>query len=706
MGRKRASRGSGAVDGPEYSSLEGVLSSPWTFLCPTSELHDTILKSAKHFLDPLASSVSDSQTVRQRINRKRKRSALDDPSTENVLQLKQLYADGFTPDQIWEQASRILTSAGQEIEYDHALHVRDVEGPLNGAFDESDEEMLSEGLSESDTDGSGNGDEQDDNLDYDTHDESNFNGPAQDDMELDLEDGMDDALDDDLENEDSAEEDEEARDTYTEDRFGLNDGFFSIDDFNKQTELLEHQDARGEPDDADSEEEDIDWHVDPLVPGNAASTLTSTSKPKDDGSDDEDDSDEEGPTFDSVGLDAASDSEEDDGADGAAVGMAGWLDTSDIKYADFFAPPPRKATTKRSRPLPKTQPDHAISEEDVNRAMANVRRDLFEDEMSDGDNDEPNDDTDVPQGQRSTHEQQRARIADEIRRLEAANVAKKEWMLSGEARAIERPVNSLIEEDLEFERIGKPVPVVTTEVSEGIEELVKRRILAKEFDEVIRRRPGVADGQASRRETFELEDTKAQQSLAEIYENEHLRQTDPNYVDPKNQKLMREHAEIANLWKDISSQLDTLSNWHYKPNAPQASINVITDVATIMMEDAQPTTSNSVGGAATLAPQEVYTPGDDGNAPGEVILKTGAAVSKEEMSRDEKARLRRQGKKAKKANAANSKPSSGRAAEKQQIVSDLKKGGVKVIGKEGEVTDIHGQKVGTKGRDGGDVLKL
>merc|ERR1712187_257400 len=90
---------------------------------------------------------------------------------------------------------------------------------------------------------------------------------------------------------------------------------------------------------------------------------------------------------------------------------------------------------------------------------------------------------------------QRAHIADEIRRLEAANVAKKEWMLSGEARAAERPMNSLIEEDLEFERIGKPVPVVTTEVSESIEDLVKRRILAKEFDEIIRRRPGTSDAQ-------------------------------------------------------------------------------------------------------------------------------------------------------------------------------------------------------------------
>ena len=50
------------------------------------------------------------------------------------------------------------------------------------------------------------------------------------------------------------------------DRFGLNDGFFSIDDFNKQSQFLEDQDARGDPNDgAASDEEDIDWEGDPLA---------------------------------------------------------------------------------------------------------------------------------------------------------------------------------------------------------------------------------------------------------------------------------------------------------------------------------------------------------------------------------------------------------------------------------------------------------
>ena len=74
------------------------------------------------------------------------------------------------------------------------------------------------------------------------------------------------------------------------------------------------------------------------------------------------------------------------------------------------------------------------------------------------------------------------------------------------------------------------------------------------------------------------------------------------------------------------------------------------------------------------------------------------------MSREEKARKRRQ-KKSQRKEDVSSRPS-GKAAEKQQLVSDLKKGGVKVINKEGQVTDMSGSKVGKHTKSSGDTLKL
>ncbi|KAF9883590.1 U3 snoRNP protein [Aspergillus nanangensis] len=713
MGRKKSAQHPELQNGTSASlPLNSALSTPWDFLCPTADLHSTIIQSAKYFLDPLASSVSEAQTTRQRIGRKRKRSVIDENFSPEALQLRSLYAEGFTSDQIWEQASRILGSASEEIQYDHALYIQH-ENETDQ--DENEEQLLDDDLTMDSMDPSGlsegsDDDEEEEEEDEEDGDKYGYNADStnsvDDGPDCDLENSMDLASDDDAATE-SSTNDETKRGIYTEDRFGLNDGFFSIDDFNKQTESLERQDTNGGPDDdAESDDEEVNWHTDPL--GAGTMPLALAKKPTHNAINrDDDDSDEDGPVFDSVDIHAPSDSDSDlEGNAFAGVAeRTGWVDTSDIKYDDFFAPPPRKITSKKSRPLPKTQPHNVVSEDDINRAMADVHRDLFQDEVSVDEGDVSNDESNPLQTQRSTHEKQRARLADEIRRLEAASVAKKEWMLAGEAKGVERPMNSLIEEDLEFERIGKPVPVVTTEVSEDIEELVKRRILAKEFDEVIRRRPGVTEGQRTRRGLLELDDTKAQQSLAELYQTDHLRATDPNYVDPNNQKLVREHNEISTLWKEISSQLDTLSNWHYKPQAAQASINVVTDVATITMEDAQPAASGSVGANATLAPQEIYTLGDDGSNRAELILKNGTTVAKEEITRNDKARLRRQHKKQKKLGAAQS-TQPRKAVEKQQIVSDLKKGGVKVIGKEGQVTDIHGKKIEANGHTGADVLKL
>ncbi|KAL2819951.1 U3 small nucleolar ribonucleoprotein complex, subunit Mpp10 [Aspergillus cavernicola] len=685
-------------------ALISALSAPWDFLRPTKKLRTGILDTAKIFMDSLAASVSDSQTTRQRNQRKRKRSE-EDQDAISILRLKQLYVDGFTSDQIWEQSLRIFDSADQEIERDYSFWAENIRQPvakLPESLAHLDRSSQHDDGSEDDSsisDSEGIMDEfSDDDEQAGQEPKSEAEELSQSDLEPSDSEG---GLLDDNSVYDNGHEDE----TYIEDRFGLNDGFFSIDDFNKQTQIFEQQDARGDLDD-ESDEDEVDWHADP----SAAGGMNFPSQKNADRVDDdmsESDEEEEGPTFDNISTLDESDIEEDD-SHAAALGGTGFSNTSDIKYADFFAPPPRKASKKRSRPLPKTQPSETISGNDVDRAMADVRRDLFDDEASaHGDDNEPGNPDD--RVNRSTHEKQRARIADEIRRLEAANVAKKEWMLAGEARAVERPNNSLIEENLDFERIGKPVPVVTAELSESIEDLIKRRIVAKEFDEVIRRRLGLSDRQNTQKARAELDDSKPQHSLAELYETDHLRATDSNYVDPKNQKLLKEHTEITNLWREISSQLDTLSNWHYKPKAPQVSINVVTDAATITMEDAQPTASGAVRASATLAPQEIYAAAETTRANGEVMMKSGVPVTKEEMTREEKAKLRRRQKKQNQASAEPSKQRSGKAAEKQQIVSDLKKGGVKLIGKEGDVTDINGSKVagvGDRDRNGAHAMKL
>ncbi|EON62899.1 hypothetical protein W97_02124 [Coniosporium apollinis CBS 100218] len=726
---------------PATSALLTTLSTtPHAFLQPPSTLHISALALAKRFLDPLAAGVSDAQTQRQREARKRKRGADGD---EVPLRLRKVHLEGFGFEQVWEQARRVLDASRGEVEralpeIEDGLVNGELEGPLmNGhAGDDGYEDVKMVRFDEDGFEVSGS--EEEDNDDDVSLGEEGV------DWEYDGEDVSGDEHVDGLEDEngepaadgenfaDDADElaedepfDEEPAEEYKPDTFGLNDGFFSIDDFNRQSEFLEQQDARGDPDDgAASDEEDIDWDADPLSAGPGGSRAPT----KDKDVDVEDEDEEDGPTFGNVDLNAPEGASDDDMDDdeleaGEMDDMGGLTNTNNIMYADFFAPPARKASKnkkKRGRPNPHNFPDAANgvaatnaeeAEDDMERTMSRVQRDLFEDEDPAESEDElENLDPSDPRSRRSNHERRQAALATEIRRLEAANVAKREWVLAGEARAADRPVNSLLEQDLEFERAGKPVPVITQEVSNDIEALIKRRILAREFDEVRKRRPDEVLAASTRRGRFELDDTKASKGLAEEYEEEHLKRTDPNYVDIKDEKLRKEHKEIEALWKDVCAKLDSLSSWHYRPKPAAASLEIRTDAPTISMEDARPSAGGDIGAASQLAPQEVYRPGEEkekGNA--EVVTKAGLPVAREEMSREQKLRRRRREKERIRKAGENDgeKVENKKAAEQKNVVGDLKRGGVRVIGKKGELRDIDGKAVeGQRVRAGGGSFKL
>ena len=723
-----------AVADPHPTSDQALLStlesSTHTFLQPSPSIHAAALVLAKRYLDPLATSTSEAQVQRQHaFRRKRKRGERDDFDSQKPLQLKEIYLDGLNIEQIWEQARRIFDASRREAErsllrlphkQDHdtsprdqiqnrkAVRLRDDSEDSVG-YDDLDVQDIGADI-DSEERAEGGEDMLADPYES-SIDDSELEVDGSENHAAEMENGEDsvDGLEDGGNSEEESDLSGEPKETFVPDELGLDDGFFSIDDFNRQSEFLEHQDVRGENDGAASDEEDVDWTVDPLTTTTSGIRKDEADHQDEDGSEDE----EEGPTFGNANLDEPDLSEPDDESEKGVrmEDIGGLSNTNDIKYADFFAPPPRKASKPgRRRALPKTQPPPSNTapqqetEEDMQRTISAVRRDIFEDDLTPDE-----DDTAGDAEPRSSHEKRQAALTAEIRRLEAANVAKRDWTLSGEARAADRPINSLLEEDLEFERAGKPIPVITQEVSEDIEALIKRRILAREFDEVIKRRPGnlVTGAGDVRRGKFELEDTKPQQSLAEVYEAEHLKTVDPEgFMDKRDEKLKKEHAKIEQMWKDVSAKLDALSSWHYKPKPPSASINVVSDVPTVSMEDARPSGGGDVGAEQSmLAPQEVYKAGEARNKREEVVTGSGLPVGREEMTRDEKTRRRRREKeRIRKAGglapAKGAKEVGKKTKEKQGIVGDLKKGGVRVIGKKGEIRDVEGRAVTGKGRNG------
>jgi len=166
----------------------------------------------------------------------------------------------------------------------------------------------------------------------------------------------------------------------------------------------------------------------------------------------------------------------------------------------------------------------------------------------------------------TTHEKRMASLREQITELESENVAPKEWVLMGEAGTRQRPKNSLLEEDLEFDRVMKAVPVTTEESVKTLEEVIKSRILEGRFDDVVRIRP-LEDKPFLPSRFLELQDSKSKDSLAQIYENEYMgTQSGDGPTDDRDGKLHKEHEEINLLWDKICGKLDALSNAHFVPS--------------------------------------------------------------------------------------------------------------------------------------------
>lgn len=679
------------------------------FLQPPASISTASLHWAKQALDAFAGQVSDEQQAARLRDRKRKREV--GPNSD-ILKIRKVHVDGFETGQVWQQTRRIINSALslsenvlQDLKENGQIQTDGTESArLNGDASATSSDEDGSELASSEEDGSASGSDEDGEEKWEDAESQQGRSDVSEGDEDDGED-IEDIEDEGIQDEDDFDDfDGQPDNVYVEDPHGLNDGFFSIDDFNKQSQYFEDQDAKADPftDQADDDDE-IDWHGDPLAApkGKASKNIKGEEalevEDEVDEEEDEDD-DDAGPTFGDMDLNAPEGASDDEGdlADGIEGDMGLDLTANDIFYNNFFAPPPRKAKAGEKPRKPKPARQGTPDGRDVERAMDNVRRDLFDDVSDNSDEEDALSDVSAgdPKSRRSAHERRQAKLSEEIRKMEAELVAKRAWTLSGEASASARPMNSLLEEDLDFEHAGKPIPVITEEVSEDLEDLIKRRIIAGEFDGVPKRRPDADVPADVRRGLVELDDAKAKQSLAEIYEEDHVKSTNPDsYVNAKDEKLRREEKEIEAMWKDISAKLDALSSWHYKPKPAAPSLQVVADVATVAMEDAQPTTAQGVsGGESMIAPQEVYNPGKDTAENGEVVAKSGLPVARQEMSREDKLRRRRREKeRIRKAGGETSKISK-KAQEKKDTMAELKKGGVKVINKKGEIMDMEGKK--------------
>ncbi len=89
-------------------------------------------------------------------------------------------------------------------------------------------------------------------------------------------------------------------------------------------------------------------------------------------------------------------------------------------------------------------------------------------------------------------------------------------------------------------------------------------LIQETFDDVERKRdPNFRPFLPSK--LVEISDEKSKKSLAEIYEEDYVKQTTRDMTNEKDEALKKEHKEIENMFKDLCHKLDALSNFHYTP---------------------------------------------------------------------------------------------------------------------------------------------
>lgn len=220
---------------------------------------------------------------------------------------------------------------------------------------------------------------------------------------------------------------------------------------------------------------------------------------------------------------------------------------------------------------------------------------------------------------------------DPIEKFEEELLSEKPWQMRGEVSSMARPTNSLLDSTPEFEFAVKRAPTITTAMTETLEETIKRRILAEDWDDVIPRELPDVGWMKQRGILPEVSQEKSKLGLGELYEREYLKKAAHYDVDAAEEEseLQKAKNEMKMLFANLCSKLDALSNYHFAPRPIEsdADIHPVTKPA-ISMEEVLPL---HVSTARSTAPEEIY---------GKKHGRDGILRDDSELEQSERKRLR------------------------------------------------------------------
>lgn len=247
-----------------------------------------------------------------------------------------------------------------------------------------------------------------------------------------------------------------------------------------------------------------------------------------------------------------------------------------FRYEDFFGSKRKKAPKKNLKSIEQLEEDSDLDdEEDEDEAVETKKNDNL-----------------------STHEKQSEQLRAEIEKMEKANLDPKTWTMQGEVTAAQRPKNSALEVDLDFQHNVRPAPVITEEFTASLEEMIKKRIIEGQFDDVEK---AASLPSKAPRELKELDENKSKKGLAEVYEEEYVQKTNPAAAPLTFSDEQKKEASM--LFKKLCLKLDALSHFHFTPKPVIEDMSIQANVPALAMEEIAPV---AVSDAAMLAPEEVF----------------------------------------------------------------------------------------------------
>ena len=232
-------------------------------------------------------------------------------------------------------------------------------------------------------------------------------------------------------------------------------------------------------------------------------------------------------------------------------------------------------------------------------------------------------------------------MAQKLSKLELEQIAEKPWQMKGEVSGSRRPVNSLLEADLDFDTgASTRAPVVTKEVTASIEQVLLQRISEQLWDDVVRLSSN--GPRSTRPKPADISTEKSELGLGEQYERAYEQQM-LGHASAETTKQQQAYDEIQKTLSSLLGRLDALFSAHAVPKAhkPEATVRS-QSVAVATLEEATPT---AMGAAEALAPEEVFQQ--------RKTLKELAV--RQELSQEERGALRRKKKRVRKRQGAETK---------------------------------------------------